>query len=127
VLDGAQNRESAKRLKYSVEQIFNYDRLIVILGLSGDKDIRGVCEELSTIADEFVITRAGVERAANPGTIRGYLRGQKAIITSDVKEALGVALRNASSNDLILATGSFFVIGEIRELVLDKDKGSGLD
>ena len=120
VIDGAQNAESARQLKYSVEQIFKYDKLILLLGLSRDKDVKGVCGELVSAADEVVITRAGVDRALSPELIKGYVRGRKTIITRDVKEALGTALRAAGKNDLILATGSFFVIGEIRDLLVKK-------
>ncbi len=118
LIDGAQNEESAKKLKYSVEHYFKYDRLILLLGVSKDKDIKGICKELVPIADEVVITRAQNERAADPSIIRGFVREKPAHVTGDVKEALGVALTKARKNDLILATGSFFVIGEIRKLIL---------
>jgi folylpolyglutamate synthase/dihydropteroate synthase len=65
-----------------------------------------------------VITRAAVKRAADPLLIRGYVRGKRTEITDDTKEALGLALSQAGKNDLILATGSFFVIGEIRKMIL---------
>ncbi|MFC1548913.1 bifunctional folylpolyglutamate synthase/dihydrofolate synthase [Candidatus Omnitrophota bacterium] len=118
LIDGAQNGESASRLKYSVEQIFKYDKLILLLGLARDKDIKNVCQELAPLASEIVLTRASVSRSADPLLIRGYLAGEKAKITSDVKEGLGVALKLAGKNDLILATGSFYVIGEVRELLV---------
>ena len=120
VIDAAQNVDSAEHLKYSVEQIFKYDRLILLLGMSRDKDIRGVCETLSPMADEIVLTKASVGRAADPGIIRGYIKEKKTHQTSDVKEALGLALNSAGKKDLIVATGSFFVIGEVRKLILGK-------
>ncbi len=118
VIDGAQNGDSAERLKYSVEQIFKYDRLILLLGFSRDKDIKSVCRHLVPMADEVVLTRASVNRAADPHLIRGYIKGKSVRITADVKEALGVAFSRAGKNDMILATGSFFVIGEVRGLLL---------
>jgi len=118
VIDGAQNGDSAERLKYSVEQIFKYDRLILLLGFSRDKDIKTVCRHLVPVADEVVLTRASVDRAADPHLIRGYIKGKSVRITSDVKEALGVAFSRAGKNDMILATGSFFVIGEVRGLLV---------
>ncbi len=117
LIDGAQNGESAAKLRYSVERIFKYDRLILLLGLCRDKDIESVCAELAPAASEIVLTKAPAERAMDPHVIRGYIRGRKVSITSDVREALGTALRIAKKNDLILATGSFYVIGEVRELL----------
>ncbi|MGB2601441.1 MAG: folylpolyglutamate synthase/dihydrofolate synthase family protein [Candidatus Omnitrophota bacterium] len=120
MIDGAQNGASARQLKESVEQIFRYDKLILLLGLSRDKDIKSVCDELVPLADEVVLTRAGVDRALNPELIRGYIKGREVKLTRDVTEALGTAFHLAGKNDLILATGSFFVIGEVRDLVIKK-------
>ncbi|MFQ5952754.1 MAG: bifunctional folylpolyglutamate synthase/dihydrofolate synthase [Candidatus Omnitrophota bacterium] len=117
VIDGSQNEESARRLKSSVERIFKYNKLILILGLSKDKDIRGTCRQLASMADEIVFTRASCERAADPLLIRGYIKGKPARVTRDVKEALGVALKKAKKGDMILATGSFYVIGEVRKML----------
>ncbi len=117
VIDGAQNRQSAAKLKYSVEQIFKYDKLILLLGVSKDKDIKGIADELIPLADEVVLTRANVKRAADPDLVRGYVGGKKASRTRDVKEALGLSLAKAKENDMILAAGSFYVIGEIKKLI----------
>ncbi|MDP8299670.1 MAG: folylpolyglutamate synthase/dihydrofolate synthase family protein [Candidatus Tantalella remota] len=118
VIDGAQNGDSSRCLKYSVEQIFKYDRLILLFGISKDKDIKSTCRELGPVADEIILTRAAVDRAADPHLVRGFFKGKSVKVTRDVKEALGLALKAAGKRDIILATGSFFVAGEVRELVL---------
>ncbi|MEA3489987.1 MAG: folylpolyglutamate synthase/dihydrofolate synthase family protein [Candidatus Omnitrophota bacterium] len=117
VIDGAQNGDSAEKLKYSVEEIFKYDRLILLLGVSGDKDIGSICRRLAPMADEVVLTRASTSRAADPNLIKGYIRGRRVRITGDVKEALGTAFSIAGRDDMILATGSFFVIAEVTEII----------
>jgi len=117
VVDGAHNKASANRLKYSVEQILKYDRLILLLGISKDKDIRSICEELVPLSDEVIITRSSSQRSADPGMIRGYIRGRKVIMTETVKEGLGAALAAAGENDLILATGSFYLVGDIKRIL----------
>ncbi|MFH1665590.1 MAG: folylpolyglutamate synthase/dihydrofolate synthase family protein [Candidatus Omnitrophota bacterium] len=125
VIDGAQNGDSAMRLKSSVEKIFKYDKLILVLGLSEDKDIKSVCANLAPMADEIVVTRSSVRRAADPHIIRGYIKGRQVTVTSDVKEALGTAFRLAARGDMILVTGSFYLIGEVRELVLGRARCLG--
>ena len=94
-----------------------YNKLILILGLSKDKDIKGVCEKLVPFADEVILTKAQAERAADPLIIRGFLQGKSAAVTRDTMEALGAALSKAGKSDMILATGSFFVIAEIRKML----------
>ncbi|MFH1878532.1 MAG: folylpolyglutamate synthase/dihydrofolate synthase family protein [Candidatus Omnitrophota bacterium] len=117
VIDGAQNGESAEKLRYSVEEIFKYDKLILILGISRDKDIKGITDELVPLADHIILTKARVSRAADPYIIRGFIKGKKTDITADVREALGMAFYLAGKNDMILAAGSFFLTGEILELI----------
>ncbi|MGB3112768.1 MAG: folylpolyglutamate synthase/dihydrofolate synthase family protein [Candidatus Omnitrophota bacterium] len=119
VIDGAQNGESAKRLRDSVEKIFKYNKLVLILGVSRDKDIKNICGHLTPMADEVILTKASVERAADPLLLRGSVKGKDVKVTGDVKEALGIAFGKAGAGDMILATGSFFVIGEVRRLILD--------
>ena len=70
------------------------------------------------LADEVILTRAAVERAADPEVIRGYIKGKRTYSAVDVKEALGAAFGRAGENDMILATGSFFLIGEVRKMIL---------
>ncbi|MCX5716392.1 MAG: hypothetical protein NTV07_06015, partial [Candidatus Omnitrophica bacterium] len=111
VLDGAQNRASAAALSKAVKRFFKYDRLILVLGISKDKDIKGVCEELQDISSEIILTRADIPRAAEPGIIKNYFN-KPARLTGRVEEALGLAQEMAGPTDLILITGSFFVLGE---------------
>ncbi|MFH1395070.1 MAG: folylpolyglutamate synthase/dihydrofolate synthase family protein [Candidatus Omnitrophota bacterium] len=117
LIDGAQNADSAMNLKKSIEQFFDYNKLILVLGISKDKDIEGICRNLVSVADEVILTRASVSRAADPFLIRGYIRGKRTRVTGSVKEALGLAFSSAGKHDMILATGSFFVISEVRKII----------
>lgn len=117
VLDGLQTSSSAQRVKYSVEHIFKYDRLILLLGLSKNKDAEGICKALSPLADRVILTRAQVERAMDPDVIRGYIKGGSTQVTRDSKEALGLALKEAGDEDMILIAGSFFLVGEVKKLL----------
>ncbi|HNX91349.1 MAG TPA: folylpolyglutamate synthase/dihydrofolate synthase family protein [Candidatus Omnitrophota bacterium] len=120
VIDGAHNGDSAERLKSSVEQIFKYDKVILILGISNDKDIPAICKALAGLSSLVILTRAGVSRSADPHLLRGYFGKEGCTVTGDSKEAVGMALASAHKSDMILATGSFFLISEIRDLLLKK-------
>ena len=117
VADGAQNADSALNLKKSIEQVFKYDRLVLLLGMSRDKDIEGVCRHLAPFADEIVLTRAEGARAADPRIIRECIKKSHVKVTLDVASGVREAFNLADKKDLILATGSFFVIAEARRIV----------
>jgi dihydrofolate synthase / folylpolyglutamate synthase len=114
VLDGAQNIASARAIKGTIKRDFKYKKLILILGISKDKDILGVCNELRDLADKVILTKADNPRAADPGSLAKSFRGQENYITGSVKEAEAKAVRLAKKEDLILVCGSLFVVGEFR-------------
>lgn len=123
VLDGAQNAASAEVLRKAVTRSLIYARLILILGMSNDKDIKGVCSRLCDLADKIILTQADNPRAANADMIEEKivsarnLKPRTAIMkTGNVREALNLAKKNAGEKDLILIAGSLFVVGEARQL-----------
>ncbi|MDD5097768.1 MAG: bifunctional folylpolyglutamate synthase/dihydrofolate synthase [Candidatus Omnitrophica bacterium] len=115
ILDGAQNLASAQVLRQAIENNFKYQKLILVLGISADKDIAGICKELDSLADEIILTRATTQRAAEPTKLAGYFK-RKLHLTPSVKEAKLLAGRLAGKQDLILVTGSLFVVGEFRNV-----------
>ena len=124
LLDGAQNKASAKVLSSAVKKIFRdrgkYKDLVLVLGVSKDKDIKGILDELLPIADRVILTKSKiVERATEPSAVRAFINAgtKDVVLTANVKEALDKAYSKANSEDLILVTGSLFVVGEARELL----------
>jgi dihydrofolate synthase/folylpolyglutamate synthase len=114
-LDGAQNIASACALKEAINENFKYKRLILVLGISQDKDIKGICDELNELADEVILTKARNPRASSPDTLAKYFNGKLVHKTGDVREAKIKAQDIAGKEDLILVAGSLFVVGEFRD------------
>ncbi|MCX5694288.1 MAG: bifunctional folylpolyglutamate synthase/dihydrofolate synthase [Candidatus Omnitrophica bacterium] len=115
ILDGAQNSASAQVLRKAIENNFQYRKLILVLGISSDKDIAGICQALDPLADEVILTCAQTSRATDPVKLAGYFK-RKLHLTSGVKEAKLLARSLAGKKDLILVTGSLFVVGEFRDV-----------
>lgn len=115
VLDGAQNIASAKALRQAIKDKFEYEKMILVLGISSDKDIAGICKELFDLADEIILTKADNPRATNPQKLAEHFSGKHTHITKDVNEAKDLAKKIAKKEDLILVTGSLFVVGEYRD------------
>lgn len=114
VLDGAQNIASVKALKETILENFKYRKLILVFGISKDKDIKGICSQFYNFADNVILTKADNPRATEPGAIAGYFKGRNMFMTNNVKEAVSLARQKAGEKDLILVTGSLFVVGEAR-------------
>jgi len=115
VVDGAQNVASVSALRETVKENFPGKRTIIVLGVSDDKDIKGICAELADLSDEFILTQAHSPRALKPARMAEYLRGKKLYLTDSVKEAKGLASKIVKRDDLVLVAGSLFVVGEYRD------------
>jgi dihydrofolate synthase/folylpolyglutamate synthase len=118
IVDGAQNAASAAVLRAAVRNIFKYRKLILVFGVSQDKDIRGIAAQLSGLAHKVILTAADTPRAALPASLKEYFvaKGKEIFITTGVSEAKHLALKVAGKEDLILVTGSLFVVGEFRDV-----------
>jgi len=117
IIDGAQNAASARALKEAIKESFprgKYKRLILVLGISSDKDIRGICSELYGLADKVILTKAESARASDPQALAEYFNGKEKYITNSVSQARKLSMRLAAKRDLILVSGSLFVIGEFK-------------
>ena len=120
IADGAHNAASAAALVAALRSAFRWRRCFVVFGCTADKDIRGMGRELSRIADLLICTRFANLRAMDPYVLIqeiGFL-GPAAVAEESVSEALDVALGHAREDDLILVTGSMYVVAEARARLL---------
>jgi len=119
LVDGAHNHESARRLKDAIKDNLDFDRLILILGVSSDKDIAGIVRELASLCSFAIVTRSRHPRALEPHLLLGELGklGVKGEIAENVSSAAERAMQEAGPRDLICATGSLFVVAEAREYI----------
>lgn len=115
LVDSAHNDDSAARLVAALRRNYHYHRLILIFGAPEDKNVAGMLDRLVPLADEIIVTTANHPRSATPEQLAALLaaRGRPATVTHAVAEAFAAALRVAGPGDLVLATGSIIVIGDL--------------
>ncbi|KPK42241.1 MAG: hypothetical protein AMJ78_03190 [Omnitrophica WOR_2 bacterium SM23_29] len=126
ILDGAQNEASARALKEAISAIFSYENLILVLGISSDKDIDGIGANLLPIASKVIFTQSDNPRATSPQDLRKRFQNykKKSAVSRNVNEAVELARREAKPQDLILITGSLYVVGETLQILQQrKTKG----
>lgn len=116
ILDGAHNRDSARRLARFLDKEFRDFKKSFVFGASEDKDIAGIVEQFDGIADRVILTRADNPRAADPSVLLPHFRKNTPVVTHCVEEALGLLSREMSADDVAVVTGSLFVVGEARAL-----------
>ena len=121
LVDGAHNAASIQALLKTIAQHVPHDSMVMIFGCAADKDITGMMAQIATGADKVIITRATENpRAAKPkdlAEVYAESSGREAQITENLPEALRVAESAASREDLICVCGSFYLVGEAKNLL----------
>jgi dihydrofolate synthase/folylpolyglutamate synthase len=119
LLDGAQNAASAQALRDAVEELFPHRRVLLVLGASIEKDLAGIASVFGPWATEILITQANSPRAESPEALARVFQAvhPDVRITPSVADALDQAKIVADPNDLIVVTGSLFVVGETLQAV----------
>lgn len=114
VVDGAHNPDAAAKLKRSLREYFSFNRAILIIGVSSDKDIDGIVRELKPLFDEVIVTRSQHPRAMATDQLRDTFRkyGTDIRVTENIADAMAIALKIAKAQDIICVAGSLFIVAE---------------
>lgn len=118
IVDGAHNVQSVIQLKNSI-RLFKYNKLILGIGMLKDKDTAHVAQLLAPLAQEIVVTEVNSPRKLEANTLAEKILdyNESIQVEKDVKKAIERALEIAEKDDLIIFTGSLYLIGEVRSLI----------
>jgi dihydrofolate synthase/folylpolyglutamate synthase len=117
VVDGAHNGDSAARLAEALDECFEAGRRHLVFGTSVGKDVTRMLDALLPAAATVTLTRSHHERSVPLDQLGEAFaaRGVVAGIVPEVREAIGHALAQTEPGDLVIVTGSLFVVGEALE------------
>jgi len=148
MIDGAHNPDAAKALsEFARKHLTDYN-IILIMGIMADKDIQGIMSPLLPVASEVIFTAPNYGRAASPQKLAEIAlhMGFSSKVANSVREAIETAkeisqksappqppltkggieggvfsrLHHSITPSLILITGSFYTIGEAKEILGEK-------
>jgi len=129
LLDGAHNPEAAKVLAETISEVYlkdRYKKVILIIGIMKDKDTKGIMKPLLKIADRVIFTCPSYERAESPEVLKAQAElidnsNSLSFFTADnIIDALNIAFKLYNDKDIIVVTGSFYTIGEVRKAFGEK-------
>ncbi len=119
IADAAHNAASLDAMMKAIGQYIPYDSMVVIFGCCADKDVAGMLERISSGADKVIFTRVNNIRSADPNELSARyveLYGKMAQVAPTLEDALAIANRAVTKEDLICITGSFYLVGEAKKL-----------
>ncbi len=120
IIDGAHNYDGARCLRQALEEYFPGRSIILVIGMLGDKERARVAAELASAARAVVVTRPDNPRASNWRELAGEVRSyaSEVYLLEDTGEAVRKALALAGPEEVILITGSLYMVGGAREVLL---------
>ncbi|AOR23999.1 bifunctional folylpolyglutamate synthase/dihydrofolate synthase [Clostridium taeniosporum] len=122
VIDGAHNIEGIKMLRTNVEKYFKYNKIYLLLGVLADKQVEEIIKEITPIAYKIYALTPHSDRAELNTELRNeILKYNKNTVALDsYEEAVKKALNEADAEDLILISGSLYMIGDMRKIITQK-------
>jgi dihydrofolate synthase/folylpolyglutamate synthase len=129
ILDAAHNPHGAKALAETLRSEFNFDEIIAVVGVFGDKDAAGIFQELESIVDHVIVTQSSSDRAmasSDVEKIASTVFGVERVYElSNLFEALDKAIsdsiRSLSEETVgIVITGSVVTVGQARTYLRKK-------
>lgn len=123
MVDGAHNAASIRALIQATGQHIPYDSMVVIFGCCSDKDVDGMLGQLQYGADKVIFTRVNSPRSMWPDDLAQMyteLCGKMCQTALTLEEAVRMAKPVIGTEDLICITGSFYLVGQAKEIFQDK-------
>ncbi|KAB1641941.1 bifunctional folylpolyglutamate synthase/dihydrofolate synthase [Gulosibacter chungangensis] len=142
IIDAAHNPHGAAHLAQAMGETYNFDELIVVLGVLEGKAVDGIVKPLAQIADRLIITESDSPRAIAAWDLAEQVReiiGEQLAIDKRLEviersqDAFDVARREATDTAVVadregrpysvgvLITGSITLVGEAAAIALEDD------
>jgi dihydrofolate synthase/folylpolyglutamate synthase len=117
VLDGAHNPAGAAALGAYIREFCANRPVWLVYGAMRDKAIEEVTGELFPLAERVIATAPNFPRALRPEAILAVTEHAQSTAAETVQHAIEIA-RHAPREAIVFFTGSLFLVGEARALLL---------
>lgn len=126
IVDAAHNPHGARALATAVEESFDFESLVGVVGILGEKDAQGMLLALESVLDHIVVTTPASPRAMRAedlAVVASDIFGEERVwIEAKLADALDRAVTLAEEvNDYggagVLVTGSVVLAGEAKRLM----------
>ena len=119
VFDIAHNAEKADHLVRSLRESFPERRFSFVVAISESKDANEIVRAFASLPATFTFTtfETAGRHAIKPTRLASIAEsaGAWGRAVADPVEALAIARRNGSASDVVVVTGSTFIVAQLRE------------
>ena len=121
LIDCSHNPQGAETLRRFVDEFYGSKNKVLLTGMMQDKQLEACSDIFASFADSVVTTKVDWPRAAEPEALKAYYDGRidNVVACANVNEALKKARELAGSDGLIVAAGSVYIAGAVRNLLTE--------
>jgi dihydrofolate synthase / folylpolyglutamate synthase len=120
ICDVSHNTEGIKNIRETLNN-FRYKKLIIIFGMMKDKEYPKCVRELEKLSAYLIFAKPDYKRAENPSRLIAYVkRKDNAVVSGNLGEAFKLAKGIAGKDDIVLVTGSFFMVSDLLKIYYAK-------
>nr|WP_312289624.1 folylpolyglutamate synthase/dihydrofolate synthase family protein [Clostridium chromiireducens] len=122
VIDGAHNIDGIKALRKNISKYFKFNKIYLLLGILADKQVKEMIEVITPIAEKVYALTPHSERAELSEDLKKEILNYNpnTIAIENYEEAFSLVLKEAGEQDLILISGSLYMIGDMRRIITSK-------
>ncbi|MDD6795744.1 MAG: bifunctional folylpolyglutamate synthase/dihydrofolate synthase, partial [Clostridiaceae bacterium] len=118
------NIQGIKALRRNVEKYFKYKNVYLLLGILADKQVHEMIEVITPFAKKVITLTPMSNRAELAEDLMKEVKeyNKNCISMDNYEEAYKVTLKEACQDDLILISGSLYMIGDMRKVIRKLNK-----
>ncbi|MDR2770564.1 MAG: bifunctional folylpolyglutamate synthase/dihydrofolate synthase, partial [Clostridiales Family XIII bacterium] len=127
VLDGAHNPAGAAALADTACELFPGKRILLVTGVLRDKALSPMLAHFNRVADAYIATEPDNERRLPAAELRDEIErtGKPCTVVADPVRAAEEAWRRRADFDVIVVSGSLYLLGAVRGYLYEKTSQQG--
>lgn len=119
IVDGAHNLDGINMLSCSVKKYFSDKYITLIIGVLSDKEYQKMSNIIIPLVNNIIITEPENDRKLDVDNFEKTILSYNKPIHKfkKIKDAVNYAIENSKKDEVILCTGSLYMVGEVRHII----------
>jgi dihydrofolate synthase/folylpolyglutamate synthase len=117
LLDGAHNVAAMQAVREFIEEKGQGRKVTLLFSGMADKDLKGILEEIAPVVDDLFLVPLPIKRGATVEQLAqaASFFEKSCAVAKSVEEAMDSVLATVHPDEILLITGSFYLIGEVKK------------
>jgi dihydrofolate synthase/folylpolyglutamate synthase len=117
IIDSAHNLDSFRKLEKTIQKYLPDKKIILIFGASEDKEVSSMLGSIQPLIKTLIITKSNHPRALEIYKIEQIAKDLRidCVVKEEIKSAIGTAFALSDATNVIVAAGSIFIAGAVKE------------